>query len=354
MKKQEIQKIGFILFGLLEDVLMRTPLLETIHHPFPKAKMYIFVDPIGKEVLQYTPYISEIFVIDRSKKNRLKYIFHKLTMQIKLISLRLDLLIDLYGGSSARNAMKLSFTKYQIGFKNWQVYTNKKLKLTSIYDPNTASNPFHLTVKTFPLLSFLDIDYNKLSTRPVIYIPDTIQQKINILDKYYHYNKSYLLSLGTGDIKKMLPLETSAKLIKYIYNTYNLTPLIIKNPSQEYLQEEIVTILQYQKTPYYALDYFSIIEIAALMKNMKFAILPDTGLFHLAVGVNIPIFSYFTYTHPKLVEPKNHIYQFCYHETEKKDLFGLPKCTQNISFEKLQKCFNKFANKLHLSSKELP
>ena len=82
------------------------------------------------------------------------------------------------------------------------------------------------------------------------------------------------------------------------------------------------------------------------MKLVNFAILPDTGLYHLAVGVGVPVFCYFTYTNPKLVEPDEGIYQLCYKETEELDTFGLHKCSSDITITDLQTCFRSFKTKL--------
>ena len=92
----------------------------------------------------------------------------------------------------------------------------------------------------------------------------------------------------------------------------------------------------------------SISDIQSLMKLVNFVILPDTGLYHLAVGVGVPIFCYFAYTNPKLVEPEQGIFQLCYKEIDRLDNFGLKQCSSDIDEFNLIQCFKQFKSKLEI------
>ncbi len=50
---QGVKKIGILMYGLLGDVLMRTPVINEIRNRNPNSDIYIFVDPIGKEIIKY-------------------------------------------------------------------------------------------------------------------------------------------------------------------------------------------------------------------------------------------------------------------------------------------------------------
>lgn len=339
-------KIAIILFGLLGDVLMRTPVLKILRQYYPKSKLYLFTDPIGYEVFNNCTYIEDIIIVDRNKKNRTKYFYNKIYAQQKLLLINPDMIIDLYGGNSAKRMMRLSFAKYKIGFDDWKVYSNKPI-LHYTLSLEKFANPHHLTSRVLRILSFLpDLDEKKLSTRPSLCFSETSYRKMQNYVKKLNLKKNYFISLGSGGIEKQLPITTIASFVASIYENYGYLPLIAKNPSQEYLQKELSTQLLQKDIPHHNLDMLTISDIQSVMKLVDFVILPDTGLYHLAVGVSVPVFCYFTYTNPKLVEPDYGIYQLCYKETEELDDFGLHKCSANITATDLQTCFQKFQAKL--------
>jgi len=41
------------------------------------------------------------------------------------------------------------------------------------------------------------------------------------------------------------------------------------------------------------------------MLNAKLVITPDSGLFHIAVGLGVELLAFFTYTNPELVRPES-------------------------------------------------
>ena len=342
----QVGTIAILLFGLLGDVLMRTPVIKILKQYYPGSKLYLFTDPIGYEVFKNCTSIEEVIIVDRSKTDKLRYYINRINAQKRLLSLKPDMVIDLYGGNSAKRMMKLSFAKYKIGFDNWRVYSNKPI-LKYLLSLEKFKNPHHLTSRVLRILSFLpSLEEEKLATTPVLCFSE---KSNNIMQKYIetvHLKKKYFISIGSGGKEKQLPIETIAAFLEYIYTTYGYTPLIAKNPSQEYLQKELSNQLLQKDIPHHNLEMLSISDIQSLMKAVDFVIVPDTGLYHLAVGVGVPVFCYFTYTNPKLVEPDEGIYQMCYKEIEEFDNFGLYKCSSDIDTAYLQDCFANFQNKL--------
>jgi ADP-heptose:LPS heptosyltransferase len=73
------------------------------------------------------------------------------------------------------------------------------------------------------------------------------------------------------------------------------------------------------------------------MSKARFCLLPDTGLYHLAVGVGSPIFALFTHTNPELVRPEIGIYELAFRVDESKGLdpFGLPYGTNDLNVDEL-------------------
>ncbi|MCT7518514.1 glycosyltransferase family 9 protein [Aliarcobacter cryaerophilus] len=333
------------MLGLLGDVLMRTPLIREFKKLYPNAKIIVIVDPIGKEVLQNNPDIYEIIVLNRSKKDIFKYLYGKIEIQIKMIMKSFDLIIDLYGGSSTYNMTKLSLSKYQIGFKSGKIWTNKNFIKNEL--EINFKNKYHLTNKLFEIFRYFDLKIDNLDTTPFIYTSTeseiNIKQYVKSLECSSNY---YLISLGSGGIEKILDMSLTFELIKYIYEKYNMIPAVILNPGQEYLQKQLINdFLIPNNIKHIKLKYLSIEDLAILMKLSDFIIVPDTGLYHMAVAIKIPIYSIFTYTNPKLVEPTSGIYKLVFEENKilkENENLELKFGTKNIDLFKLLRDFDNF------------
>ncbi|MGJ0343719.1 glycosyltransferase family 9 protein [Aliarcobacter cryaerophilus] len=332
------------MLGLLGDVLMRTPLIKEFKNLYPNAKIIVIVDPIGYDVLKNNPDIYEIIVLNRSKKDILKYLYNKIEIQIRIIVNFFDLVIDLYGGSSTYNMTRLSFSKYQLGFKSRKIWTNKEF----IKDESEINfiNKYHLTNKLFEIFRYFDLKIDNLDTTPFIYTTNKSEMSIKNYIKSFKHNNYYLISLGSGGIEKILDMSRTFELVKYIYEKYNIIPAIILNPGQEHLQQQLIdNFLIPNNIEYIKLKYLSIEDLSILMKLSSFIIVPDTGLYHVAVSVKIPIYGIFTYTNPKLVEPANGIYQLVFKEDKtlkENENLELKFGTKNIDLLKLIRNFDEF------------
>jgi ADP-heptose:LPS heptosyltransferase len=121
----------------------------------------------------------------------------------------------------------------------------------------------------------------------------------NISDSFF------LISLGAGDSRKVPSMDEMAVLCKHIWKTKGYLPVIVRNPGQENLQSALKAELLLSNIPTHALEELSLGEIAALMLNAKLVITPDSGLFHIAVGLGVELLAFFTYTNPELVRPES-------------------------------------------------
>jgi len=339
---KNINKIGVLMFGLLGDVILRTPVLHALKDIYPNAKIVAFVDPIGKAVLENNSDVDEIIVIDRKKeKNKLRQNYKKIRAILALRREKFDLLVNLYNGGSSRLMVMFSGARYKLGFcmqENQKIYNieNKCLEdrlkeeqslynyMISIVEP--------LSDKNFLLKPLFDLDNESF-----VKIQNLLE------DNIYKNEKFYLLNMGTSKEDKMLPIEKYFLIIQYIYEKYNYIPLIIANPGQEYLQQELINnYLKNSNIPYIQLPVLSLKEIASLIRLTPFIITPDTGLMHLAMAFDNYIMAIFTYTHPIFVDPKNEKFIAVYESFDE----GLLYQHQNISTVKFQQSIDLLVSRL--------
>jgi len=348
-RKDELKRICLIMFGLLGDVLIRTPLLRELRSLYPDAEITAFVDQPGRSALSLSRLVDKIVVINRSKQIARLYILRKLRYFAEIRFGSFDLVIDLYMGRSSQLMTKCSGAPYQIftGVEDTRFKIGKKTYVAS--KSFNFFNPHHLGCQFLRALFFLTPDRPNLCTRPEVGI-DRLQFDANSsttnrdsVDKSY-----FLVSVGAGDEKKIPDLNTLAKLCLVIYEEKGLTPLIIKNPGMEYLQRSFSHELTTLGVPFRAADIMDLEAIAALMLSVRFVIVADTGLLHLAIGLGVKTMAFFPYTNPELVRPDAKDYISIFEpDTSSKPIPGLlPYGLGTPSIEDLLRMTLSFRNRI--------
>ncbi len=303
-QEDELKRICLIMFGLLGDVLIRTPLVRELRSLYPDAKITAFVDQSGREAISLSRLVDKVVVVNRSKRFARIDILSKLRLFAEIRLGSFDLVIDLYMGSSSQLMTKYSGAPYQI-FAGVEVAGFKIGKNTYVTSKSfNFVNPHHLGCQFLRALFFLTPDRPNLCTRPEVGV-DRLQFDVNksTTNRDFINKRYFLVSVGAGDKRKIPELITLAKLCLVIYEEKGLQPLILKNPGMEYLQQSFSNELTSLGVPFRKADLLDLEAIAALMLSVRFVIVPDTGLLHLAIGLRVKIMAFFPYTNPELVRP---------------------------------------------------
>ena len=324
----DVKSIVVIMFGLLGDVFIRTPVLKALKELYPDAVITAVVDSIGEKVLKNNEFCDDIIIVDRSKKNKLSYYANKIKTIVNVRKKHADLIVDLYNGGSSPFIVLTSSAKYRLGYKHQK--ENFAYNLKSDYVPYENG---HIDSYNKQVISILKPISNKLfSLRQIFNISKNSQEKMKeyLNGSNENLENVYVLNLGSGGEEKLLDNKVYYQAVKYIYEKYNFIPAIVQNPSQEYLQEGLIKdYLDDAKVKYIKLKSLSIDEIAEVIKLSRFIITPDTGLMHLAFALDAYVFTAFTYTNPKLVDIGSDKFITVFNKFE----HGVLHKKQNITFE---------------------
>lgn len=339
---KDISNIGLIMFGLLGDVLIRTPVIRALKDIYPNAKITAIVDPIGVHLLSYNKYVDELIVINRNDKNKIKKNVEKLKGIFSVYSKQFDLLLNLYNGGSSHLLVALSGAKYKLAFCN---------QTKSIYNVSNECDGDRLK-ESQSLYSYMisivePLSSKKYSLKPVFNTREKTTIKMQEYLKIFDTNGSgvYLLNLGASKEDKLLDMSKYIKLVEYIYKSYNLIPAIILNPSQEYLQNDFIeNFVKEKNIPFIALDSLSLEEIASLMTLTKFTVSPDTGIMHLAMAMDVFILAIFTYTHPLLVDIHSDKFIPVYEKFDVNTFYQVQNISEKTLKEKTDYLFSKITN----------
>lgn len=295
MELKNIDTIVVIMFGLLGDVLMRTPVLKALREIYPKSKIVVTCDRGIDVILENNIYLDEIIVFNRKK------FLSKILGTIKVKYSKCDLIIDLYNGGSSSNIALLSGAKYKMGHKN-----QKHKSYYNILSEEIKDNHKDIYSYNEQLISRLRaLSKQRFDLKPIFFIEDGVKADVKEYIKSFGIDikKLYTLNLGSGGTEKIPDYDLYLKSVKYIYEKYNLIPAVVSNPSQEHLQKKFIDkYLEVSNLPYVKLKPLSLNHIGAFIEMSNFIITPDTGLLHIAIARNSYILALFTYTNPNLVD----------------------------------------------------
>jgi len=340
------EKIIVIAQGILGDMLTMTPVLREIRRMYAAAHITAIVDPIGEQVLLGSSDVNSIYVTNRCRDSKIVYIFGKIKFSIFLLTHRASLYIDLYGGHSSKFFSRFCMAEQKIMISGSGIQTKG-----FICDPKELNfpNEHHLSVPYQRILKFFCVNGIDLSVRPSINLCDDL---LTGIEKQYLRSlkigkNNFLISIGAGDIKKIPNIDQMARVIGLFSSESNLNPVVITNPGQESLSQQLFDLITDKCKPK-LLQPISIRGVISLMKAVRFAVVPDSGLLHLAVACQTPFVGIFVLTPPREVEPDSGLYEMVYKPSPEKIpyrdkglYFADPKLDDQEIIRALEKLFTR-------------
>jgi ADP-heptose:LPS heptosyltransferase len=303
---EQIKRIGVIMYGLLGDTLIRTPFLRELRKIYPNAQITAILDPIGYEAIDLTGCCDHFIVVDRKKRFLRLDLYRRVQHLFRIRASNFDLLIDLYMSKSSELVMRFSNAKYKI----FGYFTNPKCCFDGVwsnYIPRYQfKNERHYGISCLKTLSFLTEKPVNLSTQPYLDVARLNRLSLPISKIGPSVSEPFfLVSLGAGDTRKIPDTKVVAALCQFIYKSKGYLPVVALNPEQEFLQSNLSLELASMNVSSHSLEALTLEKIACLMLRSKLVVVPDSGFFHLAIGLNVNTLAFFTYTNPELVRPEN-------------------------------------------------
>lgn len=307
IENSNVETICILCWGLIGDVFMRIPVIELIKKHYPDALLTCVVDPVGEQVLQNHPDVTNVIVFSREKSNKYSYIKQTIVNIMILRREKFDLSVNLYSGGSSPLISRLIGAQIRLGFDH--TYSLRKYNTISAPHPSFCQ---HWTVALASILTPLGIAAGSVRRGSSFYTSkkadDYATEKIN-------GRKTIIFNLGAGQIDKQWPVKSYVQLARYINQNYGLIPLIITNPGSE----ELTNLFKNLAGSDFEFEILSLMNldcIGAILKQSIALVTGDTSIMHLGFGVKCPTFVLFTYTRPEIVEPEDCMHIPCFIENE--------------------------------------
>ncbi|RCK72852.1 MAG: ADP-heptose--lipooligosaccharide heptosyltransferase II [Ignavibacteriae bacterium] len=310
-------KILIIALSGIGDALMFSPALKLLRQKYESSQIDLLSMFKGVEELYLrNPDISNVYYWNFMKENPVK----SLLFVLELRKIRYDATINVYPS----NRWPYNLISFLIGapirighiynhtnFRSLNFLNNRKIKEDDLK---------HNVLENVALLEFLNINVSQaVPPLQVILTKDDetsaeqwlIDAQINSSDLIvgFHAGSATL----KNHINRRWAPEKFAELAKILIDKYKAKVLLFGGPDEYELNDNINSLTG---TACYVVKVKSLMTTAALMRKCKVFVVNDSGLMHIASGLQLPVVTIFAYTNPNYVHPWMTDYILVRHELE--------------------------------------
>jgi heptosyltransferase-2 len=274
-----MQKILIIQTAFIGDVILATPLIDSLHVQFPNSKIDFLVKNGNQNLLINHPNLNRVLVFDKSKK-----IKSLLALLKEIRKEKYDLVVNLQRFFSSGLLTAFSCAKEKRGFKKNPL----SFLFTKSFD-HIVNNGLHEVERNLALIEDL---CKKTFKSPKLY-PSAIDfDKIST----FQSKSYYCIAPSSVWFTKQAPKSVWIKTIHSIKDKNAIIYLI--GGSEDFnLCEEISIEIKNIEIKNLA-GKLSLMESAALIKGAIRTFVNDSGPLHLASAMNAPVTVYFCSTSP--------------------------------------------------------
>ncbi|AOM41748.1 putative lipopolysaccharide heptosyltransferase III [Xenorhabdus hominickii] len=294
-KTNEIKHILVIKLQHHGDTLLITPVISTLRYHYPDAKIDVLLYQETSPMLENSPEISNIFLIDRQwKKLGIKeHLLHEWNLLKTLRQQRYDLAINL--ADQWRSAFITRFTGAPIRLaldypkrQNWKwrlCHTN--ITSTDNHDSLHTVEQNLSILKPLQLTSLITKVTMNYSDKDLLWIKETLAE-YTCFDRYIVIQPTSRWFFKCWNEKKMAEVITTLQKNKYRI-------IITSGPDKREL-EMVDTILSYcpdQKSILSLAGQLTLPKLAALIDHAKLFIGVDSVPMHMAAALKTPCIALF-------------------------------------------------------------
>lgn len=277
-----MKKILIIQTASLGDVILATPLIEKLHHFFPKAKIDFLVKNGSETLLRNHPYLRHLLVWDKSEKK-----YKNLLELLRFVrEEKYDLVVNTQRFASTGILTALSGASYTTGFRKnpFSLFFTRRIEHKISADEN---GPHEIERNQKLVEPFTDSRLFK----PRLYPSKHDDAKVS----QYKTRQYITLSPGSLWFTKAFPEEKWTDFVRRIDS--DLMVYFLGSEKEKTIIERIIKKSGHANSLNLA-GKLTLLESAALMRNAKMNYTNDSAPMHLASAMNAPVAAVFCSTVP--------------------------------------------------------
>jgi heptosyltransferase-2 len=277
-----MNKILIIQTASLGDVILATPLIEKLHHFFPKAKIDFLVKNGSEGLLRYHPYLRHLLVWDKSEKK-----YKNLLELLRFVrEEKYDMIVNTQRFASTGILTAFSGASYTSGFRKnpFSLFFTRRVE----HKISTDKNGPHEIERNLKLIEPIT---NTQIFKPRLYPSKHDDAKVS----QYKTRQYITLSPGSLWFTKAFPEEKWIDFVRQIDSEWVIYFLGSKNEIA--MIDRIIQKSEHNNSLNLA-GKLSLLESAALMRDAKMNYTNDSAPMHLASAMNAPVAAVFCSTVP--------------------------------------------------------
>jgi ADP-heptose:LPS heptosyltransferase len=271
------QKILIIRLSSIGDIVLTSPIIRSLHTCFPQASIQFLTKKAYQSLLEQNPHINKLHLFDGDLNATVR----------ELKAEGFDLVVDLHRNIRSRMIkVRLGVRASTYSKDRWPVWRHIRLGIGELPEVHTVERYARAIT---PL--GCELDEGGLE----FFIPDAARAKAKeAIDGQKFPSQPIVVVLGGKYFTKRWPREYFVELL----NGLGL-PVVLLGDKAEV--EDAAWIKERLQIPVFnAVAQMDLLTGAAVMERCRFVITHDTGLMHIAVALDLKIFSIWGNTVPEL------------------------------------------------------
>ena len=262
----------------LGDVILSTPVYETIKRSVPSAKVTVLAQKGPAKALENNPFVDRVTIFNPRTP-------WKTFWNLKTESYDLAIVLNQKFSATAATLALLSKAKWRAGYAHPENVGSFNIRVPL---PASAKSEVEYNLDILRHMNF-----SFIVDSPAVYTDEKMEHQINyLLKKLRSHPKQPLILMKPGvRLKKWgWRIEKFKTLCKKICSQGLGEIVLIKGPGEEDL---IANFLENMENPPVVLPQLNVRELACVMKKSNLLICNHTGIMHLASAVKIPVAAIF-------------------------------------------------------------
>lgn len=283
---KEYKNILIIRFSSLGDVLLTTPVVETLKMFYPESRISYITKAKYAPLFKNNIAIDELILLEDSGNRGLIKLLRKIKDR------KFDLVIDLH--KNMRSFIISSFLKY-LEYYSVNKRTLERRALVWL-KKNYIPQGYHIVKAYLETLRTI-VNVNGVLKPRIHFSDNELMQAQEYIKNRIHSQEIVAFAPGARWKTKQWKEEYFAVLGDVIQKCSKSTVLLFGDENDRITSEKICSLMKNQ--PVNLTGILSIRETAAFLKLSKVLITNDSGLMHLAVATGTPVISIFGPTVPE-------------------------------------------------------
>ena len=296
------------------DILRSSASWRALKNRFPDARLNLVflsnnMNYPSLQLIKHHHLLNSFYVLDKNAMQKPAGILKNIKIFKKILEeVQPDLIIDFepYGLETTVLSLvgRLKFKIKTIGINEvpprglfYSVSSPSVKKFARKYN---LEFPINYTDRDFVVLDVLNITRNNIQieigeTEKAVKFRKNLKKLIGVSED----TKLFGINIGCGTpdaVSRRANLELISEIISYVYQTYNLIPVLFGAPFEKKINEEFVKKFKYKHIPIFDLaGKMDILELVGAINAMEVFISSDSGPYHIAVALrkpNIAIFNF--------------------------------------------------------------